>query len=158
MLTIFERYVFLRDFFSFIFLWIIVCLSVCLCARWVQCLRRLEKGVRSSITGVLDGFVTHHMGAGNQTLILQKRSQCSLLQSHLFIYSTLSFEARSLPLLGVGGSLHLCHSTRVKMHAAEASFFCFSHGIGTPHACAMYILLIEYLPSLNFFIIFCALE
>ena len=50
-----------------------------LCVMCMQCPQRPEEGVRSPGTGV-NRVVSHHVGAGNRTLVLWKSSQCASLQ------------------------------------------------------------------------------
>lgn len=64
------------------FLWMYVCLNVCLYAICMQCLRKTEEGTRSQVTGVSDSCEPLH-GSEIWTLVLWESSSCPSTLSHL---------------------------------------------------------------------------
>ena len=68
---------------------LLVCLHLCLCTTYVQCLIQPEEGFGSSGTGVI--IVSHYMGAGTWTPDLCKSSQWSSLLSHFFQLDIITF-------------------------------------------------------------------
>lgn len=100
MLTIFERYVFLGDFFLVLF-FMDDCLPECMFMYQVCAVpAKARKGCQILYNWSSRWFCDPPHGYWEPNLGPSEEGQRSLPQSHLFIYSTLSFEARSLPLGG----------------------------------------------------------